>query len=176
MDIKSISYPAPGAMAPRSVGLITDFIIHHTAGNPNQTPLEIDAEHRARGMAMIAYNWVITPDGATYEGRPIAYESAATYGRNPESVSVALTGNFQSNDKGYTGPPTVPQIVSLEKLCLYIHVTRPSIARTIGHRDVAPMFYPSNQGDYSTACPGDKLYNLIPEIKKYVMDSHHGRM
>jgi hypothetical protein len=104
--------PSPAfSMANRSLASISDFIVHHSAGSITQTVQEIDAEHRAIGDAMIGYNWVITPDGSVYSGRPVVYVPAATYGRNAESVNVCLVGQFQEvdlgpNDAPYTGPPS----------------------------------------------------------------------
>jgi N-acetylmuramoyl-L-alanine amidase len=144
---------------------MTDIIIHHSAGSPSQTPLDIDAEHRARGMDMIGYNCIIGPEGTVYSGRPLLFIPAAAYGRNAESINICVLGNFQSDDPGYTGVPTSAQIQSLTDLCVQLHHQHPYVVRTIGHRDVAPMFYPSNEGDYATACPGDKLYALLPTIK-----------
>lgn len=160
----------------RPVQSISDLIIHHTAGPLGQTPLEIDAEHRAIGDSMIAYNWVITDDGQVFTARPIDVISAASFGRNTQSVSIVVVGNFQSNDPGYTGAPLPMVLDSLKQLCLYAHVGIPSIIRTIGHRDIAPMFYPTDQGDYSTACPGDTLYEKISDIKAFILSQHNAKL
>jgi len=169
MVIHPVNYPAPEfGMAPRSLSAITDFIVHHSAGALTQTPLDIDAEHRGEGWAMIGYNFVITPNGEIYEGRPLTVVPSAAYGRNTESLNVVLIGQFQPDAAAFTGNPTEAQLLSLRDLCLAMHKKFPSIVRTIGHRDVAPMFYPSDQGDYSTACPGDRLYAELPAIRQYV--------
>lgn len=176
MNLVNVNYPNTKSMASRQISDITDFIIHHTAGALTQTPLQIDAEHRAIGMAMIGYNYVITPDGVVSIGRPNFYVPAAAFGRNMESLNVSLVGNFQHDDSGYTGPPTAEQIASLNELSVYVHATYPSIVRTIGHRDVATMFYPDNTGDYSTACPGDELYALVPAVRMYTNQNLHGKL
>jgi len=176
LNIQSVAYPTPGYMPTRTDSSITDLIIHHTAGSLSQSAIDIDKEHRAIGDAMIAYNWVITSDGQAFVGRPIEYISAATFGRNTQSVSVVVVGNFQSNDPGYNGSPLPLELQALRELCLYAHVTIPTIVRTIGHRDVAPLFYPDNKGDYSTACPGDTLYAYIPAIKDFILSQHHAKI
>ena len=165
--------PAAFPMVARRSSTITDFIVHHAAGATTQTVADIDAEHRAIGDAMIGYTWVITQGGAVYAGRAPDYVPAATFGRNKESVAVCLIGQLQetglgSGDAPYTGPPTPAQIQSLEELCLWAHRQLPSIVRTIGHRDVATLFYGDDEGDYSTACPGDACYALLPKIVSYV--------
>jgi hypothetical protein len=167
-------YLPPGVnYAQRPISTITDLIIHHSAGSPDQTPLEIDAEHRARGMAFIAYNWIITKDGTLYQGRPIGWVSAANYGRNQQGVAVCLTGNFDSTDSGFTGNPTPDQIQSLYHLALSVHIHLTSIERTYGHGDIASLFYPSDPDPYSTACPGDRLEVQIPSVRNYVTVNLH---
>lgn len=173
MKIIQEIYPLAGTLTPRSVSMITDFIIHHTAGPINQTALDICKEHMDRGFSTIGYNWVITEDGVVHSGRQIEYVPAAAYGRNTQSVNVALTGNFEFGDPGYTGPPTPQQIQALKDLCVYAHASMPNIVRTIGHKDVAPLFFPSDEADYSTACPGSQLYSLIPAVKQYVREKLH---
>lgn len=169
MVINPVNYPAPqDAMTPRPLSAITDLIVHHTAGALTQTPLEIDAEHRAINDAMIAYNFVITPNGEIYDGRPLTVVPAAAFGRNTQSIDVVLVGQFQPDAANYTGKPTPAQLLSLRDLCLAMHQKFPNIVRTIGHRDVAPLFYPTDQADYSTACPGDDLYSELPAIRAYV--------
>lgn len=169
LTIVAVDYPAPAfAMTPRALANITDFIIHHTAGAVGQTPLEIDAEHRNEGWAMIGYNYVITPDGTVYEGRSLNVEPSAAYGRNMESIDVVLVGNFDSSDAGYTGPPTDAQLDSLLSLGIDVHQKFPTIERTIGHCDVATMFYPTDEVSYSTACPGNELYSHLPDLKSKI--------
>lgn len=169
MQITQIKYPEPQfTMGLRLMNQITDLIIHHSDGPTMQSPLDIDAEHRARGMCMIGYNYVIDASGVVYAGRPLIYVPSAAYGRNTESINICVLGDFQSDDPGYTGVPSNAQIASLTALSIQLHHQYSTIVRTIGHRDVAPMFYPSNEGDYSTACPGDKLYMLLPTIKSAI--------
>jgi hypothetical protein len=168
------AYPPAGVnYASRPISEITDFVIHHSAGPTHQSPGDICAEHMARGMATIAYNWVIAKDGTIYQGRPISWASSANYGRNPESVAVCLIGNFQSDDPGYTGPPDPRQIKSLNDLALSVHIHLSGISRTYGHRDVESIFYPGQSEAYGTVCPGDQLYALIPVVKLYVTQNLH---
>lgn len=155
-------------MAGRQLTQITDAIIHHSAGPTMQTALEIDAEHRDRGMSMIGYNYIINALGEIYAGRPLEFVPSAAFGRNTESVNVCVLGNFELDDPGYTGLLNPSQLKALQDLLVYLHHQLPTIVRTIGHCDVATMFYPNDTANYSTACPGSKLYNLIPSIKKYI--------
>lgn len=168
MEIVQVNYPKPASMAARYPYMVTDAVIHHSGGNPAQTPLEIDSEHRARGMSMIGYNYLIDPNGVVYSGRPVEFIPAAAFGRNTESVNICVLGNFEKDDPGYTGFPTQKQTLALTDLLIYVHHQLPSIVRTIGHRDVATMFYPNNTADYSTLCPGSELYNQLGAVRTVV--------
>jgi N-acetylmuramoyl-L-alanine amidase len=167
--ITQVTYPNPAfAMTARSRSSVTLAIVHHTAGPLAQTPLEIDQEHRNIGDSMIAYNNLIDEHGTIYSGRPYDYDSAAAFGENEDSVDVCLIGNFQPNDAGYTGPPSDAALQALTQYLIWLHLQFPSISRTIGHRDIAPLYYPDDEGDYSTACPGENLYDKLPSIRQTV--------
>lgn len=165
--------PASTNYAIRSISEITDFIIHHSAGSIDQSPLDICTEHMSRGMATIAYTWVITKDGTLYQGRPVTWVSGASYGRNKQSVAICLIGNFEHGDSGYTGPPDPRQIVSLNQIALRAHTLIPSIERTYGHGDIEALFYPGDAAGYGTTCPGSQLEALIPAVKLYVTQHLH---
>ena len=170
MDIHSVNYPAPKfEMTSRSIADVTDLIVHHSDGPQDQSPLAIDAEHRAENppFAMIGYNFVIAGDGTVYEGRPVGFVPSAAFGRNSVSIDVCLLGDYQPGTPGYNGQVPTAQLQALKDLSVAIHRQYPSIVRTIGHRDVA-SFYPEDERYlYATACPGDTLYAYLPEVRKY---------
>lgn len=163
------NYPPPeNSMTPRKLSHITDMIVHHSAGSLHQTPLDIDAEHRSQGWAMIGYNYIITPDGKIHVGRPDDVSPSAAFGRNSESVNICLIGNFQHDHPGYTGKPTPAQIQSLKDLSVFLHTLYPTIVRTITHGDVALMFHAHDDpGHYATDCCGSDLRLLMPDIRAY---------
>lgn len=166
MNIEQPAYPAwNGTPAYRDPSQIVAFIIHHEAGPRDETPLQVDAQHRAQGWDGIGYTWVIGEDGTVYWGRPIKMVPAAAQDMNTVSVDVSLTGNFQSDDPGYTGPPTDAQIQALKDLCVWAHQQIPSINQIDGHRDVAMIM---EDPSVATACPGNILYAMLPEIRAYV--------
>lgn len=170
IQILNANLPPPEfPMASRSLSDITDLIVHHSDGSPDQTPQDIDAEHRAQGWAMCGYNFILTQDGRIWQCRPNDVVPSAAYGRNAQSVDVCLLGDFQPGTEGAESSVPSAQLASLEALALYLHQQYPSIVRTIGHRDVATLFYPSDPGDYSTACPGQVLEDQLPTIKAYVL-------
>jgi hypothetical protein len=165
--------PATGAFTPREASAITDFIVHHSDGPQSQTPLEIDAFERNGGDIYMPYTWLIGPDGTIYTGRPALVESAASYGRNEQSVAVCIIGAFQEGTPEYNGPPTDAALDQLLELCVFAHRQFPSIERTIAHRDIAPLFYPNDEGDYATACCGSVLYAMLPDIRAKVAAELH---
>ncbi len=80
---------------------------------------------------------------------------AHAYKNNDDSVGIVLTGNFN------IGSPTTSQIKSLENLLTTlcgVYRLIPDELSVIGHRDVN-----------STACPGDMLYDMLPQIRKRVL-------
>jgi hypothetical protein len=168
INIEQPAYPqAAGSFTMRSLSGITDFIVHHSAGPKSQTPLEIDAFERGNGDVYMPYTWLIDDAGTIFAGRPANYVSAATYGRNQESVAVCLIGDFQRDDAGYNGPPSAAALAALEALCLLAHKQFPSIVRTIVHGDVAAMFF-GGDGNYATACCGDELKADVEQIRSRI--------
>lgn len=168
--ITQVSYPPPlNVLTPRTPADITDIIVHHTDGPKDQTPLEIDAEERPRGYSMMPYGYLIADDGVIFKGRPDLVRSAASFGRNPQSIAVCLIGAFEKNTLEYNGPPSQAAVKSLITLGAWLHKAYP-IVRTIGHCEIAPLFYPDDEGDYSTACPGDVLFAMLPSIKEAIAD------
>jgi hypothetical protein len=164
-------YPPPTeAFTMRDASSITDLVCHHTAGPKNQTPLEIDAFERGRADdpdIYTPYTYLINDAGTVYTGRPPLAVSAASWGRNRESIAICLIGNFQRDDKGYNGPPSDAALTALYDLVLLVHKQYPSIVRTYPHGDIEKMFFPGDS-DYGTECAGDELNESIPGIKARV--------
>jgi hypothetical protein len=154
-------YPPPlGQLTPRNASSITDCIVHHTAGPKNQTALEIDAFERTRGDIAMPYTYLIDDTGAIYSGRPALTVSAASFGRNRESIAICLIGNFQRDDPGYNGPPSVAALTSLYDLILWTHQRFHSINRTYPHESIAAIFF-GGDDNYATECAGDQLNNEL---------------
>lgn len=173
MQIINPNYPAPAFdMTPRDLSQVSDLIIHHSDGPPDQDPLAIDQEHRNEGWSMIGYNFLIAGNGTVYGGRPTDVVPSAAYGRNSVSIDVCLLGDFEPGTTGFESSVPAAQLQSLKDLALLLHQHYPSIVRTIGHRDVA-SFFPNDPGSYSTACPGQVAYGLLAQVKAYVSAHLH---
>lgn len=143
------------------------FIIHHTCGDPMQDTNEIMAEHLAQGWAGVGYHFMIKGDGTIVRGRPLWAIGAHAHGLNFNSIGIALLGNFQSDDPGYTGEPAGAQIDSLVNLLIDLYEQYGQEEQIIGHRDVAQL-EAQQPNDDATDCPGDVLYNMLDAVRERV--------
>ena len=131
----------------------TEFLVlHHAGGAPGEDPsaAEIDAIHRGLCWTGIGYHYLIRKDGSVEKGRPGPMVGAHVEGVNARSVGIALCGNFCEEE------PTAAQIESCSMLLSVLAASFDvpiSAAHIVGHRDLA-----------ATACPGDALYERIPEL------------
>ena len=175
----------------RSYAPVRKLVVHHTASdnnpsNPASVVRFVEKYHTVgRGFSDSGYNYLIDHRGAIYEGRAArrylpnevvteednkawGVVGAHAKGVNAGNCGVCLIGNFD------TGSPSDAAIASLTWLLAwkasyhridalaseqYIdifgnHRAFPNIA---GHRQVG-----------STACPGKRLYQLLPTIRKEV--------
>ena len=154
---------------------IRKVIIHHTAGttnlnDPAAVMRSIYYYHTvSHGWGDIGYNFVIDTKGNIYEGRAGgdmvvgAHASSANTG----SVGISVMGDYHTVME-------VPDAVEKSLIKLITYLTQKydinpagvesfrgmSLPNIIGHRDVG-----------STACPGDHLYALLPEIRSAVMNN-----
>lgn len=131
--------------------------IHHTAGNKTDTYQQVKDLHISEGDVDIAYHRFIDWNGKVYQGRPDSIESAATLGLNHVSQAICLAGNF---DKYMPSCMQIDALVqTLAIRCKELGLKADCI---IGHRDA---FKYSNTVKYTTDCPGNFLYNLLPVIR-----------
>lgn len=171
---------------------VQQLFVHHTAGSNNDpdpyaTMRAVYWYHtQSRGWCDLGYNFVIGWDGTIFEGRwarsYAPYEthtSEDAYGNavagahvsnyNSGSVGISLMGNFMRRN-----PPAAMQQALVDILAWEVdrhglqargkHLYRnpeSGLTRTLpfiaGHRDAG-----------TTACPGAKLYDLLPSIRKRV--------
>jgi N-acetylmuramoyl-L-alanine amidase-like protein len=153
---------------------VTHLIVHHTV-NDNDAPdwsavvLSIWNFHVFdRGFADIGYNYLIDPNGVIYEGRSGGddVQGAHFSGVNAGTMGVGMLGTFTDVE------PTQEALTSLKGLLAWkcdrccldpigssMHAASQLDLYTIsGHRD----------GPGTTECPGERLYGLLPEIRRDV--------
>jgi hypothetical protein len=174
---------------------ISKLVVHHTVTpnddpDPAQTVRAIYAYHtRHNGWNDIGYNFVVDQQGRVYEGRYARpYRAGETPtgedagGRgvigahakavNPGTVGVALLGDYSG---GVAPPP--PQLDGLVRLLAWdaarhgidpegtapftaVDGSQRTFPNIAGHRDVG-----------ETGCPGGRLYDRLPEIRRRVADA-----
>ncbi len=133
----------------------------------------------SNGWDDIGYNFLIDTDGNIYQGRANndfpAVDVKGTHAGNVNcsSVGVCFLGNSDAinatpvqlgklyellawwfNDRGFD--PTTSDVVVNQAGSSYLY-----LPRIIGHRDVKP----------NTICPGENVYQLLPEIRSSVKDA-----
>lgn len=133
----------------------------------------------SNGWDDIGYNFLIDADGNIYQGRANddfpAVDVKGTHAGsvNGSSIGVCFLGNSDAinatpvqlnklyellawwfNDRGFD--PTTNDIVINQAGTSYLY-----LPRIIGHRDVKP----------NTICPGENVYQLLPEIRSSVKDA-----
>lgn len=150
--------PRNGDFPYRPLSAIRYIVIHHTVTSPNiSTKALADYHMQPHGTEPaypgIAYTFVIGPDGLTEWCNPLEQEAYAVLGRNQESLSVCLKGDFTD-----TSPPDA-QIAATKRLGAELQYALGWFVPIVGHREVALSASP-------TACPGD---TFLPYWKSRVV-------
>ena len=148
---------------------IRKIIIHHTAStknldDPAKAIRDIYVWHTlSRGWGDIGYNYIIDQQGNIYEGR---YGGEMVVGAhagrgNFGSIGIAVLGNYQDEEPPEAVVTALTALVREKAQRYNIDTEGASLFRgeaypnVMGHRDIM-----------STACPGDKLFAMLPVIRK----------
>ena len=153
---------APKYTYPLPVYPVKVVYIHHGASPKPDATLDAEASvvrsyqryHMdTRGWSDIAYNLLVGDSGNGYEGRGYRNQGGAT-GNNLDrsSLSICYIGNGSSR----VSDAALDAIVFLIDLGISAGHISPNVT-VKGHRD-----------GYSTSCPGDALYQAIPEIQSRI--------
>lgn len=132
-----------------SVTIAPDLLPPFTDDYAAVRELESIGQSRFRGG--ISYTFAVTPAGLIFEGHSIDRVGSHTQGHNTAGAGIVLIGNYEKT------APTPEQLAAVTWL-LHEGVrkgwwTSPTL--TGGHRDTK-----------GTACPGQKAYDLIPDINR----------
>ncbi len=149
------------------------FIIHHTGYVPSD--LDSAAVVRAiyyyhavvRGFGDIGYNFLIDQQGNIFEGRyggpGVIGMHAGDYNRG--SIGVAILGDYDKDCLPQAAQISLVELLAWKGNDHFIHPLESGffvdkiLPNIMGHRDCRP-----------TACPGDNLYALLPQIREQVME------
>lgn len=161
---------------PYSQGIMGDPVaitIHHTyrplGTNPpdpaqdRQKLIEIQRFHVGKGWGDIGYHFLIGSDGTIYEGRPLGYtgtHAPPNYG----NIGVNVIGDFHEAE--YPSNAQLEGLVRLLSwLCDRFDIDPTSKITLFGQSNLAVA---GHRDWNATACPGDRLYCLIPQIREQV--------
>ncbi len=134
------------------------IVVHHEAGNNGFD--SVNESHKKRWPDFksslgyhVGYQYYISKDGVVKQARSETEDGAHTLGGwNHKAVGICLMGNFMNED------PTPAQIGALERLIEKVRLTWSIPKKEVyGHRDL-----------WSTACPGDSLYEWVNEYKNAI--------
>ncbi|MFH1810130.1 MAG: N-acetylmuramoyl-L-alanine amidase [Pseudomonadota bacterium] len=154
---------APSCVTPES--FFNRMTVHHTVTAPSINGdfaariREIQAYHMdGRGYCDIAYNYLVTTDGRTWEGRG-TNRGGHVLNENANNIGVSFIGCFHTSDCAGLGPNIPPAEMILGGAVLIgalaiQHGIAISGSTVLGHRDIG-----------QTACPGDHLYGRLGEIR-----------
>lgn len=145
------------------------ILVHHTA-DPNSTDLSLAAATKIardiqnfhmdrRGWIDSGQHFTISRGGFVLEGRRRSLEAVRTgrqhvvgshcTGQNEVAVGIENEGTY-----GSTIPPTA-QWVRLREMCAYV----------CGRYGIEPTEIYGHRDHRDTACPGDRLYRLLPQLR-----------
>lgn len=152
---------------------VTHLIVHHQAGSNNATDWaavvrSIWTQHVIdQGWSDVGYNYLIDPNGVIYEGRGNDVLGAHFSGTNGGTMGVCLLGDYHPNIVESINPSAAMQNslvellswktcdISADPLTGSFHAASGQTHMHIsGHRDGG-----------ATSCPGDNVYNLLPNIR-----------
>lgn len=163
----------PGISNP-SFTEVSHLIVHHSAGTNIADDWAAivraiwDLHVNGNGWSDIGYNYLIDPDGVIYTGRGDNVLGAHFCASNSNTMGVCILGNFQQNVPKETALSSLVQLLTwksndrnLDPLGSALHPSSGlNLMNISGHRDGC-----------ATACPGDQLYPLLPDLRFRVVDS-----
>ncbi|MBN1184431.1 MAG: N-acetylmuramoyl-L-alanine amidase [Bacteroidales bacterium] len=163
----------------RTVHPVYNIIIHHSAGNilsDNYTQVvrDIYVYHTFdRDWSDIGYNYLIANDGTIFKGRdPGEYEQdnvmgAHFCGYNSNTMGICVMGTYTDVIPSDSAIASLVSLLTwkivkddLNPLLTHWHPLNYSLPIIAGHRDGC-----------ATECPGQKLYEMFPELRQRVNDS-----
>ncbi|XP_041365178.1 peptidoglycan recognition protein 1-like [Gigantopelta aegis] len=134
--------------------------VHHSTGEGCTTRADCSRKVRSfqnyhmnsRGWSDIGYSFLVGEDGNAYEGRGWNTQGAHTKGYNSVALGICMIGNFQNRLPNQAALDTLHKLIECGKANGKIK----SDYILKGHRDIG-----------ATACPGQKLYDLIKTWPHY---------
>ena len=150
---------------------VSKFVIHHTVTRNNDTDpaATMRAIYYYHAVTLnwgdIGYNYVIDQQGRIYEGRAGGDGVIGGHARpyNTGTVGVAILGDYSSTDVPAAAVSALVELLAWKGNLHFIDPLGSGWLRDrvfpniMGHRDCS-----------NTACPGDRAYALLPQIRSSV--------
>ena len=164
----------------RIPNMVSHQIIHHSATDNELTDYvnlvrSIYLYHtEVNGWSDIGYNYLISPDGLLFAGRDpgenLSQDSvlgAHFCASNTGTMGICMLGTFMTQTPGEEALSTLNQLISwkaiqsnLDPEASSAHPLNQELGTIAGHRDGC-----------STACPGDALYAMLPQIREKSLET-----
>lgn len=152
---------------------VTHLIIHHSAGTNEANDWAAivrsiwDFHVNGRGWDDVGYNWLIDPNGVLYAGRATDIRGAHFCGKNTGTEGVCMLGDFTEVE------PTTEARATLSALWAWKACDRDvdpleSTRHNASSRNLVTIS--GHRDGCATACPGDKFYPLLDEVRQAVVD------
>lgn len=122
--------------------------VHHTAGNPYTKVYDL-ARYQFGVFGVVAYHFLVMPDGTVYQLRPLDERVPHAYGCNDNSIAVCLAGNFDDYPV-----PDAQRTSALQLVRWIMSKYNLSKDRVLAHRELK-IYSPHN----ATDCCG-KMFNI----------------
>lgn len=138
----------------------TTVVVHHSGNSGETDPLQLEEKHMVeRHFDDVGYHYLITPDGAIYEGRYLGLRGAHVVNDqnvsiNPGKIGILVMGDFEAQWWDADDTPTARQLHSLRALLRTLKDALPTLRFLGGHRDFK-----------DTECPGTALYKHMADLQ-----------
>ncbi|MDA9129244.1 S8 family serine peptidase [Candidatus Gracilibacteria bacterium] len=138
--------------------VLDTIVIHHSAGNQNESINNLEQKMKKDGYHSIAYHFIIDGNGNIYEGRPLEQNGDHVESKNTGKIGIVVMGDFEYRwQNGWRADhPTESQIKSLQNL------SKALVERFV----IKSENITGHQDHKGTECPGDNLEDQIEYLKK----------
>ncbi|WP_257578113.1 peptidoglycan recognition protein [Streptomyces sp. JJ38] len=171
--------------APEYLDRLDAVFVHHTATGNDYTCTESDAVVRSifayhvdsLGWNDVGYNFLVDKCGTVYEGRGGGMDkpvrAAHVYGFNGYSTGIAVLGDYNATTTNAAVHQAVAHVSAWKLDHFDVDPTAQVTLTAAGNTgiyetgEVATLHTISGHRDgYATECPGEHLYNALPEIRR----------
>ena len=147
---------------------VSHLIVHHTAGSNTSSDWSAvvysiwNYHVNTNGWDDIGYNWLIDPNGVIYEGRADNIQGAHFCGKNGNTMGICILGTYTDVD------PKPQSMETLKRLFAWKSCQDNLDPTGISYHppsDEELFVVSGHQDGCATACPGDMLYALLPNLR-----------